>query len=119
MGSTDLGAGFADGALVFSDGTNSGIKVTALAEDATSATIKVEFASYPDSGSDDADPTNPGGSGSGDTDPTNPGGSGNSGDSNGSGDSGNSGQPSTPAVTGVPMYRLYNPNSVSAQSDTR
>lgn len=46
VGSTDLSATITDGALVYSDGTNSGIKVEVVGEGSASSTFKLSFADY-------------------------------------------------------------------------
>lgn len=46
LGSTDLSATITDGALVYSDGTNSGIRIDVVGEGSASSTFKLSFADY-------------------------------------------------------------------------
>lgn len=46
VGTTDLTKGFSDGALVYSDGSNSGIKITATQDGTDSCTFELTFADY-------------------------------------------------------------------------
>ncbi len=46
VGSTDLSATITDGALVYSDGTNSGIKVEVVGEGSASSTFRLSYADY-------------------------------------------------------------------------